>query len=220
MPRIDAVLFDLDGTLVDSIPLIADTLRETLRERFPELRFSAAEIDAMIGPPLRATFARFTADPDLIEAMIGRYRERYQETELKRVRIYPGAAETLAALKRRGVRLGLVTTKFTASAMPSLLHFDIARLFDVIVGLETVKNHKPHPEPVLKALAAFPYRQAVMVGDTEGDLIAGRAAGILTCAVGWSTKKDALAALRPDFWINDFAELIPAIERYDSKEDF
>ena len=120
---------------------------------------------------------------------------------------------------RRGYKLGLVTSKLTASALPSLDHYGLTGLFDVIVGLENVTNHKPHPEPVLKALAAFRYGQAVMVGDTEGDLVAGRDAGILTCAVDWSHRRELLRALNPDFWIDDYAELIPAIERYDSKEE-
>ncbi|HAQ56746.1 MAG TPA: pyrophosphatase PpaX [Acholeplasmatales bacterium] len=220
MPRIDAVLFDLDGTLVDSIPLIADTLRKTLHEFFPSVPVSPTDIDAMIGPPLSATFARFTADPHVVDVMIERYRVIYKTCELDSIRIFPRAAKTLRELKKRGYRLGLVTTKFTASALPSLDHFGLTPLFDVIIGLETVKNHKPHPEPVLKALDAFPHGQAVMVGDTEGDLVAGRAAGILTCAVGWSHRRNLLLELKPDFWIDDYAELIPAIERYDSKEEF
>jgi pyrophosphatase PpaX len=219
MPRIDAVLFDLDGTLVDSIPLIADTLKKTLREFFPSLSASPAEIDAMIGPPLSATFARYTADPHVVRVMIERYRVIYKACELDSIRIFPRAAETLHTLKERGYKLGLVTSKFTASALPSLDHYGLTGLFDVIVGLENVTNHKPHPEPVLKALAAFRYGQAVMVGDTEGDLVAGRDAGILTCAVGWSHRRELLRALNPDFWIDDYAELIPAIERYDSKEE-
>jgi len=108
---------------------------------------------------------------------------------------------------------------FTASALPSLDHYGLTGLFDVIVGLEHVTNHKPHPEPVLKALAAFPYGQAVMVGDMEVDLVAGRDAGILTCAVGWSHRRELLRELKPDFWIDDYAELIPAIERYGLKEE-
>jgi len=219
MPRIDAVLFDLDGTLVDSIPLIADTLIKTLREYFPAVYVSPTEVDAMIGPPLSASFARYTADPRVIDAMIDRYRAIYKAGELDAIRIFPHAAETLRELKKRGYRLGLVTSKFTASALPSLDHYGLTPLFDVIVGLEHVKNHKPHPEPVLKALKAFPYGQAVMVGDTEGDLVAGRDAGILTCAVGWSHRRRLLRELNPDLWIDDFAELIPAIERYDLKEE-
>lgn len=219
MARIDTVLFDLDGTLVDSIPLIADTLRKTLGEYFPDAAITPAEIDAMIGPPLSATFARYAPDARTVAAMIERYRALYRTSELGMIRIYPGAADTLAELKRRGYRLGIVTTKYTESALPSLRHFGIVECFDVIVGLEHVKNHKPHPEPVLKALAAFPHAAAIMVGDTEGDLLAGRAAGTLVCAVGWSHRREALRALSPDFWIDDYAELIPAIERYESEEE-
>jgi len=219
VPRIDTVLFDLDGTLVDSIPLIAGTLRKTLHEFHPEITVSQSDVDAMIGPPLSATFARYTADEATVAAMIGRYRRIYKETELDSIRIYPGVKDALVTLKAQGRRLGIVTTKFTESAMPSLVHFGIVDLFDVIVGLEHVKNHKPHPEPVEKALCALSSGHAVMIGDTEGDLLAGKAAGTLTCAVGWSHRRDALAALSPDFWIDDYADLVSAIERYESKEE-
>lgn len=219
MPPIDAVLFDLDGTLVDSIPLIAETLQKTIHEFFPDASISPTAIDAMIGPPLSATFGGFTSDSRLVSRMIERYRAIYKADELETIRLFPNVRETLLELKRRGFRLAVVTTKFTESALPSLSHFGLLDLFDVIIGLENVKHHKPHPEPVLKALDAFPHGRAVMVGDTEGDLVAGRAAGILTCAVGWSHRKVALQALSPDLWIDDYAELIPAIERYEAKEN-
>ncbi len=219
MQRIDTVLFDLDGTLVDSIRLIADTLVKTLKEYVPGRTFTSAEIELMIGPPLAVTFAKFRPEADVIQTMIERYRVIYKTDELNSISLYPGAAETLLALKRRGFRLGLVTSKFTESAMPSLRHFAIDRLFDVIIGLESVTRHKPHPEPVEKALSAFAHGEAVMVGDTESDLLAGKAAKILTCGVAWSFQHAALAALHPDFWIHDYAELITAIEQYNMREE-
>lgn len=212
MHQIDTVLFDLDGTLVDSIPLIAETLRKTILAFHPEVVLDPATIESMIGPPLATSFRRFTDDEAMVGRMIDRYRAIYVADEPAAIRIFPHVEETLRELKRKGYRLGIVTTKFTVSALPSLTHFGIVDLFDVIIGLEHVKRHKPDPEPVLKALAALPHQDAVMVGDTEGDLLAGRAAGILVCAVGWSHRREALHALHPDFWIEDFAEFIPAIE--------
>ncbi|MFH0993275.1 MAG: HAD-IA family hydrolase [bacterium] len=219
MQSIDTILFDLDGTLVDSIGLIADTLVKTLKEFVPDRTFASADIDLMIGPPLAVTFARFRPEADVIQTMIERYRAIYKADELNSIVIYPHAVETLRTLKRRGFHLGLVTTKFTESAMPSLRHFAIDCLFDVIIGLESVTRHKPHPEPIEKALAAFPHGAAVMVGDTEGDMLAGKAAGILTCGVAWSFQRAAIEALHPDFWIHDYAELIPAIEQYHMREE-
>jgi pyrophosphatase PpaX len=219
MRQIDTVLFDLDGTLVDSIPLIRNTLQRTIGEFFPGIPIEPSVLEAMIGPPLSESFARYTNRPDVIEHMIVRYRELYVENEPTSIRIFPGVSETLTEMKHRGYRLGIVTTKFTVSAMPSLSLFGIDRMFDVLVGLEHVKHHKPHPEPVMMALGSSSPERAVMVGDTESDLLAGRAAGTLVCAVGWSHRREALRALNPDFWIDDFAELIPAIEKHDIKEN-
>jgi len=214
MQSIDTLLFDLDGTLVDSNELILDTLDKTIKIHFPKLSFSRNELIQMMGPPLSETFAKYTQDSSLIETMIQTYRTVYKTDEFDYIKIYPHVIDALKRFKAAGFHLGIVTTKFKVSAMPSIIHFGIDQYIDVVIGLDDVFNHKPHPEPIYKALERFPHQNAVMIGDSPADLLAGINAKILSCGVEWSYKKQELLALKPDFWLKDFADLFDMISKY------
>lgn len=213
MKKIDVLLFDLDGTLVDSNQLIIESFRQTFQIHFPKSVPTETEIISLVGPPLFETFQLFTKSNDQIQEMIETYRTIYQQLEFSYIDIYPNVTSTLSALKAMGCHLGVVTSKFKVSAKPSLEHFGIASMMDVVVGLDDVKNHKPHPEPVWKALESFTYQEAMMIGDNPSDLLAGKHAGILTCGVEWTLKKVELKQLNPDFWIHDFRDLIDIIQK-------
>jgi len=214
MQTIDTLLFDLDGTLVDSNELILDTLVKTFEIHFPKLSFSRIELIQMMGPPLSETFGKHTEDLALIETMIQTYRTVYKSQEFDYITIYPHVIDALKRFKAAGFHIGIVTTKFKVSAMPSIRHFGIDQYIDVVIGLDDVINHKPHPEPIYKALDQFSHQGAVMIGDSPADLLAGINANILTCGVDWSYKKHELLALKPDFWLKDFADLFEMISKY------
>lgn len=216
--KIDTLLLDLDGTLVDSNELILETLRQTILQYFPTATVTPAVLLEMMGPPLSETFGRLTNNRELIQTMIQTYRRIYTGIEFHYIHIYPAVTETLQYFHEKKFHIGLITTKFRESAMPSIEHFQLDRWLDKIIALDDVKHPKPDPEPVLLALEIFHSGAAVMVGDTPADLWAGKNAGILTCGVGWSYKRNAIEALRPDFWIEDFAELITKIEQYNEEE--
>ncbi len=212
------MLFDLDGTLIDSNSLIIASFRHVFAKHFPAWRPEDAKIIALIGPPLAETFARLTDDPALIETMITDYLEVYRRLEFSYIDIYPHVRDVLLRFHAKGFNLGIVTTKFMASALPSIRHFGLDEFIGVIISLDEVKNHKPHPEPVEKALAAFRgHKQALMIGDAPSDILAGKNAGILTCGVAWTLKPEALRLASPDFWIDDYRELPRLIERYNKE---
>ncbi|MBN2504530.1 MAG: pyrophosphatase PpaX [Bacilli bacterium] len=213
MTRLDALLFDLDGTLVDSNQLIVESYRKTFAVYDPQRKYTDQEIIDLIGPPLEETFRMYTEDADKIHAMIETYRDSYIEMEFDYVKPYPHMLETLKELKDKGYKLGVVTTKFKVSALPSLQEFGIDTLLDVLIGLDDVDNHKPHPEPIFKALDSLRAKTAMMIGDNASDIFAGKNASIMTCGVNWSIKKAELEQSKPDFWINDFRDLIPLLEK-------
>ncbi len=212
MSKLDTLLFDLDGTLIDSNRLIIESFRHTLLKFDPNKNYSDEMIIEMIGPPLFETFQAVTKDRDVLNKMISTYRKIYIELEFSLVNIYPHVIETLKEFKMRGFNIGVVTTKFRASALPSLEYFGISKYLDILIGLDDVTNHKPHPEPIIKALANFEHGLAMMVGDNSSDILAGKNARILTCGVGWSIKKAELETTNPDYWINDFRELINIVD--------
>ncbi|HOW37353.1 MAG TPA: HAD-IA family hydrolase [Candidatus Izemoplasmatales bacterium] len=216
--KIDTLLLDLDGTLVDSNELILKTLRLTIEQYFPFISLTPEALLEMMGPPLSVTFGKLTSDPERIREMITTYRRLYTDTEFHYIRIYPGVTETLQYFHEKHFHIGLITTKFRESALPSLRHFDLDRWMDCIISLEDVKFPKPEPEPILKAMTLLQSRNAIMVGDTPADILAGKNAGILTCGVGWSYKLPELKAARPDHWIERFRDLRTVLEQYDKEE--
>lgn len=208
-PALDTFLFDLDGTLIDSIELIRRSFEHALRvhlDRAPE----HDEWLAGLGTPLSVQFERYVDDPREIERMIATYRAHNAEHHDALVRGYPGVREMLDALVRRRVGLGIVTSKQRGRALRGLEQCGLGGIFELVIGVEEVRRHKPHPEPVLAALAALGAdpRRAIYVGDSPHDLCAGRAAGTRTGAALWGPFPRAwLERERPDHWLGSPLEL-------------
>lgn len=202
-------LFDLDGTLIDSIELILRSYRHTMRQHRghepPDHVWLAG-----LGTPLWVQFRAFSDDPAEIEAMVATYRAYNLAHHDALVRPYDGVVDAVRALRRRGKTLGLVTSKARSGALRGLERAGLSDVFDVIVGSDEVTHPKPHPEPVLTALTrlgAAP-ESAVFIGDSRHDIECGRAAGVRTAAVLWGPFDRAhLEDLHPDYWLERPEEL-------------
>jgi pyrophosphatase PpaX len=196
-------LFDLDGTLIDSIELILRSYRHTLRAHRGEELPDDVWMNGL-GTPLWVQFRRFTDDPAEIDAMVATYRAYNLAHHDEMVRPYDGVADAVRALARQGKTLGLVTSKTRSGAIRGLERAGLADAFVVIVGADEVTHPKPHPEPVLTALARLgvPATGAVFIGDSRHDLECGRAAGVRTAAVLWGPfARTQLEDLAPDYWL-------------------
>ncbi|HEX8726789.1 MAG TPA: HAD hydrolase-like protein, partial [Gemmatimonadaceae bacterium] len=145
------ILFDLDGTLIDSVELILRSKQYAF-----ESRGLAAPSDAewlrWLGTPLRNTFARFTDDPDEVDRFVAAYREFQLEHHDRLLRPYEGASETLAALRHAGHPIGIVTSKSVELSERGLARVGLLDYMDTIVGADSTQRHKPDPEPVRVAL--------------------------------------------------------------------
>jgi pyrophosphatase PpaX len=196
-------LFDLDGTLIDSIELILRSYRHTMRthrglEPPDEVWMKG------LGTPLWVQFGHWTDDPTELEAMVATYRAYNLEHHDALVRPYEGIVEAVRDLRRRKKMLGLVTSKMRSGALRGLQVAGLEDAFDVIVGADEVTQPKPHPEPVLKALEHLraPAADSVFIGDSRHDIECGRAAGVKTAAVLWGPfDRSHLADLQPDYWL-------------------
>ena len=208
----EAILFDLDGTLVDSNQLILETFRQTVGRHFPQKAKPTQQMVDYIGPPLKESFRDFTDDSVMIDTMIDTYRKVYQTIEFDYVRLFPNVIETLQTLQASHIPVAVVTTKFRESAWPSMHRFGIDKLTDVLIALDDVTHHKPHPQPIQKALKVLKKRNAVMIGDNLSDIRAGKRAHIATAAVSWSIHKDKLKQEKPDHWIKDMTDVIKLIK--------
>lgn len=210
MSAIRCVLFDLDGTLIDTNKLILTSFQHTYRHYLGQEK-PEAEIYACFGEPLTRTFAKTLPGIDIDEA-VQFYRAHNIQHHDSLTGIYVGIAEGLRLLKEAGLKLGVVTSKKRDMALRGLNLFGLADYFDVIVGMDDVTVHKPNPEPVwhaLKQLGIQPGPDVLMIGDSHFDLRAGRQAGVRTVAVEWSAlSRPLLEGEQPDFWVATFADLV------------
>jgi pyrophosphatase PpaX len=207
--RFSAILFDLDGTLIDSTKLIVDSYHHTMQvhrgRAFPDSDWIAG-----LGTPLRVQFRRFTSDEDEVQRMIATYREWNLAHHDTMVRGFPGAVETVRDLKARGAKLAIVTSKNRHGVERGLALCSFDGLFDVIVTSDDLEASKPDPAPVRTALAALGVgpATALLVGDSPHDIAAGRDAGTKTAACLWGPfERDRLAAEHPDYYLHSFQEL-------------
>jgi len=202
-------LFDLDGTLIDSIELIIRSYQHTIRthrrqETAPEVWMKG------LGIPLRVQFKEWSEDPTEIDAMVATYREYNLSHHDEMVTAYDGVVDAVKRLRRQGKQLGLVTSKFRSGAYRGLKKVGLDQDFHIVVGADEVANPKPHPEPVLTALSRLSARpeEAVFIGDSRHDMECGRAAGVRTAAVLWGPfGRSDLEDLRPDYWLETPSEL-------------
>ena len=146
MPASHAVLFDLDGTLIDSIDLIVNSARHAF-EKCGHPMPTREEWIADLGMPLRAMFGRFIADESTMEQLVAGYREYQLANHDRLVRPYEEVTSTLQALHGRGYELAVVTSKSEPLAKRGLAHVGLEGFFDVIVGLESCTRHNPTPSP-------------------------------------------------------------------------
>ena len=207
--RFPAILFDFDGTLVDSIGLIIESFHHTMRVHGLPAR-SDAFWTAGLGTPLRVALREFAADDAGVQALIATYREWNLAHHDALVRAFPGGLETVKTLKAEGRRVAVVTSKNLHGLEKGLDLCGFHGLFDVLVTSDDLEASKPSPEPVHLALARLGAKpaQALLVGDSPHDIAAGRDAGATTAACLWGPfSREQLAAERPDHWLASFADL-------------
>lgn len=199
---INTILFDLDGTLLDTNELIQKSFEYTFE--YFGYSFTKEEILQFNGPPLMETFSK--VNPDLAEEMVKVYRKHNHENHEKYVKLFPNVKETLDVLKENGKKLAIVTAKMRSGVELGLQLTKIKQYFDAIVTIDDVKNPKPHPEPVLKAMSELDVEkdESIMVGDNYHDIESGKNAGIKTVGVAWSVKgEDYLRQFKPTYMIDD-----------------
>jgi pyrophosphatase PpaX len=213
MPPLQTFLFDLDGTLIDSVRLILDSYHHTLAAHGIPPR-SDEEWLRGVGTPLTAQFAEWK-DQGMLDALIATYREYNLAHHDRMVTVYAGVVAALNAVRRAGRATGLVTSKNRTGALRGLAVAQLEPLMDVLVCADEVTNPKPHPEPVEKALSLLgaPASTAVYVGDSIHDMVAGRAAGVRTAAALWGPfGREHLEGATPDYWLESPADLVRLLD--------
>jgi pyrophosphatase PpaX len=213
MPKLHSVLFDLDGTLIDSVRLILDSYHHTLAAHGLPPRSDEEWLEG-VGTPLTAQFGALQDTAGMLDALIATYREYNLKHHDRMVTVYPGVVDVVRRLKQDGIATGLVTSKNRSGALRGLALAKLESLMDVLVCSDEVENPKPHPEPVEKAvrlLGADP-ATTVYVGDSIHDMRSGRAAGVRTAAVLWGPfGRGQLEGAQPDYWLERPEDLLALV---------
>jgi phosphoglycolate phosphatase len=208
-PRPRAVLFDFDGTLIDSYPAITASVNH-VRASHGLGPLAEAEVRRHVGRG-PAYLLEHTVGRGATAANVARYREHHPSVLFSGTRLLPGAAEALAGLHGRGYRLGICSNKPVAFTRELVGHLGVAGFLDVVLGPEDVARPKPAPDMLLAGLTRLgvPAEQALYVGDMTVDVDTARAAGVRVWVVATGSDEPAtLDQAHPDRRLRDLAELL------------
>ena len=218
MTRTGLVVFDLDGTLIDSSADLAAAVNGTLARIAPDAPPLPPErIRSFVGHGARQLVERALAEaglPQRAEEVLPVFLEVYRAHMLDRTRLYPGVAEALASL-RSGYRLAVLTNKPGDMSRAILEGLGVARAFARICGPEDVPARKPDPAGLLRLMeeAGAGPEDTAMVGDSAVDIRTGRGAGVLTVGVSYGLDPEGLRAHPPDVLLDDLRDLPERLRR-------
>ncbi|MCM3745331.1 pyrophosphatase PpaX [Sporosarcina luteola] len=208
MDKITTLLFDFDGTLLDTNELIIQTFQTVLNAHYPG-RYEREDILPFLGPTLKETFD--SIDPENSEQLIDEYRTWNIANHDAFASEFDGVSETLRQLKSSGFKMAIVSTKRNNMIRKGLQLMEAADLFDTVIGLDDVQHAKPHPEPLLLAMERLNSTPAetLMVGDNIHDILGGKNAGVRTAGVAWSAKGEKfIREQEPDFVLQHISDLL------------
>jgi len=218
LAAVEVVLFDLDGTLIDTIDLILSSMRHAtatvLGEALPD-----SVLLHNVGVPLRVQMREF--DTERCEELLMCYREHNAVVHDDLVAEYPGVEDGLKALVSSGYRLAIVTSKSKPVAMRGLEIFGLQDYFEVVVAYEDTEIHKPEPEPLLEAARRMgvPIERCAYVGDSPHDMNAAIAAGAVPVAALWGPFAERVLEPGPAAALRELSELAVLLGRARARDD-
>jgi phosphoglycolate phosphatase len=214
------LVFDLDGTLVDSAPDLRAALNQMLRERgHPAL--SLPQVKRMVGDGAAAmvarAFAASGADPAGAAGALARFLEIYEANAVRLTRPYPGVPETLANLREQGYRTAICTNKPQRATIAVVEGLGLSELFDGIAGGDRFPVKKPDPGHLLGLLGLLGGRPgaSALIGDSENDAAVARDAGVPLVLMRYGYARVDVESLSADVLLDHFAELPEALARLD-----
>lgn len=208
LSNVRAILFDIDGTLLDSREFIFQAVEHTLAHHGFVVPSREDMAPRLLGPQLPDAYAALAVGGD-VATLIETHR-LFQEQHLALCHAYPEAAEVLATLQQRGYRMAAVTSRSRRTSLGTLEGAGLLQLFEAVVSWEDTSRHKPDGDPLRLALTRLgvPSSQAVMVGDTWVDVHAGMDAGVLTVGVSYGYDGENIRSSSPDLVIAMLGELL------------
>ncbi len=210
MKDYETYLFDIDGTLLDTMDLIYTTYRETLR-RYSGPSLTREEILSKVGIPLPVQMGLFfTEQEERLPEIIQYYRDYQEEIYRDVLKTFPRVPEVLKELKDRGKTLGVVTSRTLGSLTKYLRHCELEEYFHILITPEKTSRHKPHPEPVLCALEELGCdgKKTLFTGDASVDMESGHGAGTDTAFALWGPNDPESLNVKPTWLLSSMDDLL------------
>jgi phosphoglycolate phosphatase len=212
--NLKALVFDLDGTLVDTAPDLAAATNAVLSAE-GRRAVSMDEIRAMVGRGARRIIERgFAATgsplpPDRLEPLYRRFVDHYMDHIADESRLFPGVLDLIARCRQSGIVLAVCTNKLEAMSVRLIAAMGLSQDFPVIIGPDTIGIAKPDAAPYLEACwrLGIEASESVMIGDSETDILTARAAGVPVIAVSFGYTDQPVASLSPDHIVDHFDEV-------------
>lgn len=210
MRKVDTVLFDFDGTVMDTTEVIVNSWQHTFRTLEGKER-SLEEIYPTFGEPLPTTMEKFFPDHP-VEDSINIYRSYHYDNFGSLIKVFPGMEEVMIDLQNDGYTLALVTSRLLGTTMQGLEAYDLKKYFDVVLTCEDTDKHKPDPAPINITLDKLGKTadSAIMVGDTMFDILCAKNAGVKSVLVDWAVavgEEDRKGPNAPNYIIKDAMEI-------------
>lgn len=211
------IIFDFDGTLLDTEPIVKKGMIQVIQKYRPEVEIDDMSANEFVGPPLTESFAKYFEE-HLIDDLIAEYRQISNDLHYDHAKPLNGVMETLDQLKADGYKIGVVSSKMRDVILFGMDFYDMEGYFDVIVGLDQVTHHKPHPEGIFYACSEMgvSHDSVIYVGDTAIDVKTADNAGVYSVAfMSNPTREAELRAQKPNELITDMRDLLKILRRDD-----
>lgn len=207
------LIFDLDGTVLDTFKLIRASFIHTFEKHLPEHQYTEEELASYFGPVLDETFGNLVSDAEKVEEMINTYRKFNLSNHDRFVSAFPDSRKILSQLKEEGYTIAILSNKRSDAILLGLEVVGFLDFFDLIVGSDDVKNVKPDPEGIYKILAHFNSDKAIMIGDTAYDMQAAKNADIISIGVTWAlTSSEELQINGADYVAHSYQDIYKYIK--------
>lgn len=207
------ILFDCDGTVLDTFLLIEKVVIKTFKKLYPTYPMTIEEAHTFFGPYIVDTLKKYTKTEEELNICLAEYQKNYDELSSTYTVVYDGMIELLDYLKQNNYKIAIVSNKKTSVVLQGLKDCKIDQYFDIIVGADLMTKAKPDPNGIFLAMNKFNIKDAYMIGDTTTDIQTGLNANIPTIGVTWCvTTKEELLKVKATYVVDHPTQIINILE--------
>jgi HAD superfamily hydrolase (TIGR01549 family) len=207
------IIFDCDGTILDTFDLIEKTVFKTFEEKLPNYNLTLEEAHAFFGPLIDDSFKKYANNEEEVKELVRCYREINTKIMPEYIKAYDGIENVLIELKKSGFKIAIVSNKTTDAVVLGLKICKINQYFDLVIGAEKMANAKPAPDGITQALKLLNKKDAILIGDTIIDIETGKNASIDTIGVTWcKTTKEEFKRNKATYIINRPDEILKIVK--------